>query len=151
MLNICKINIKYFKRIGCELSQNFFFFLSTCGILGDTLIMANAINLSWSHMLHVFVHAKWESVRFRNYTCAKWEFLLCLPIPELYRTILESLKGYVIDFLLGSPLAQSRNRLYKVRMTLVKKAGFVHWQSKDELTKVLWLRMEVTFWFGEYS
>ena len=33
---------------------------------------------------------------------------------------------------LGSPLAQRRNQLDKVRMTLVKKAGFVHWQSKNE-------------------
>ena len=42
--------------------------------------------------------AKWESVQFRNCTCAIWEFLLCPPIPELYQTILELRKGYFIDF-----------------------------------------------------
>ena len=42
--------------------------------------------------------AKWESVQFRNCTCALWEFLFCPSIPELYRTILELRKGYFIDF-----------------------------------------------------
>ena len=29
-------------------------------------------------------------------SCAKWEFSLCPPIPELYRTILELRKGYML-------------------------------------------------------
>ena len=60
--------------------------------------------------------AKWESVQFRNCTCALWEFLLCPPIPEFYRTILELRKEYFIDFCYNQALAQSRNGLDKVRI-----------------------------------
>ena len=73
--------------------------------------------------MHMF-SAKWESVRFRNCTCALWEFLLCPPIPELYRTILELRKGYFIDFCYNQALR-------KVGMGWTKwELGEYAWESR---------------------
>ena len=42
-------------------------------------------------------------------SCAKWEFSLCPPIPQLYRTILELRKGYRLYIDLVYVPAQSGN------------------------------------------
>ena len=42
-------------------------------------------------------------------SCAKWEFSLCPPIPELYRTILELRKGYMLKIDKVCVPAQSGN------------------------------------------
>ena len=46
-------------------------------------------------------------------SCAKWEFSLCPPIPELYRTILELRKGYMLKIYKVCVTAQSGNNRTK--------------------------------------
>ena len=42
----------------------------------------------------IYVRRKVRIGTIPELSCAKWEFSLCPPIPELYRTILELRKGY---------------------------------------------------------
>ena len=58
----------------------------------DTVMAELGMRISQIYSLHIYVFsAKRESTRFGNCTCVKWEFLNCPPIPESYRTILESI------------------------------------------------------------
>ena len=44
----------------------------------------------------VYVQRKVRICTIPELSCTKWEFSLCPPIPELYRTILELRKGYML-------------------------------------------------------
>ena len=44
----------------------------------------------------IYVRRKVRIGTIPELSCAKWEFSLCPPIPELYRTILQLRKGYML-------------------------------------------------------
>ena len=46
--------------------------------------------------MRMYVRRKVRIGTIPELSCAKWEFSLCPPIPELYRTILELRKGYIL-------------------------------------------------------
>ena len=61
-------------------------------------------------ILHsIYVRRKVRIGSIPELSCAKWEFSLCPPIPELYRTILELRKGYVLKIDKVCVPAQSGN------------------------------------------
>ena len=45
--------------------------------------------------VYTYVRRKVRIGTIPELSCVKWEFSLCPPIPELYRTILELRKGYI--------------------------------------------------------
>ena len=46
--------------------------------------------------IYIYVRRKVRIGTIPELSCAKWEFSLCPPIPELYRTILELRKRYML-------------------------------------------------------
>ena len=57
----------------------------------------------------IYVRRKVRIGTIPELSCAKWEFSLCPPIPELYRTILELRKGYMLKIDKICVRAQSGN------------------------------------------
>ena len=60
-------------------------------------------------MVFIYVRRKVRIGTIPELSCAKWEFSLCPPIPELYRTILELRKGYMLKIDTVCVPAQSEN------------------------------------------
>ena len=58
---------------------------------------------------NIFVRRKVRIGTIPELSCAKWEFSFCPPIPELYRTILELRKGYMLKIDKVCVPAQSGN------------------------------------------
>ena len=65
-------------------------FLVPCKLL-EHIVCSNIM----AH-LDEYVRRKVRIGTFPELPCAKWEFSLFPPIPELYRTILELRKGYML-------------------------------------------------------
>ena len=59
--------------------------------------------------LNVYVQHKVRIGTIPELSCTKWEFSLCPPIPELYWTILELRKGYMLKIDKVCVPAQSGN------------------------------------------
>ena len=54
------------------------------------------LSSQYPHFQHIYVRRKVRIDTIPELPCAKWEFSLCPTIPELYRTILELRKGYML-------------------------------------------------------
>ena len=63
----------------------------------------------FNDFIHVYVRRKVRIGTITELSCAKWEFSLCPPIPELYRTILELRRGYMLKIDKVCVPAQSGN------------------------------------------
>ena len=67
------------------------------------------IHVQIEKKMDVYVRRKVRIGTIPELFCAKWEFSLCPPIPELYRTILELRKGYMLKIDKVRVPAQSGN------------------------------------------
>ena len=83
------MNLNFDMNIGGRLE------LLDCSVLyAEEMILELGFGNTNHIKIYIYVRRKVRIGTISELSYAKWEFSLCPPIPELYRTILELRKGY---------------------------------------------------------